>query len=80
MAEDNKVTTEVKESKDTGEIKKKGLLDGLNNSPIGGLFGGRPWILLIVVVFVVLILLLVIVTSLAGRNGILKGLKWRLEI
>ena len=69
MAEDNKVTTEVKESKDTGEIRKKGLLDGLNNSPIGGLFGGRPWILLIAVAFVVLILLLVIVTSLTGKKG-----------
>lgn len=69
MAEDNKVTTEVKDSKDIGEIRKKGLLDGLNNSPIGGLFGGRPWILLIAVAFVVLILLLVIVASLAGRKG-----------
>ena len=75
MAEEKKepVEEKVNVSSDTGENKVKGLLNGLNNSPIGGLFGGRPWILLIVVALVIVILLIVIIASLAGRKSQSSG-------
>ncbi len=75
MAEEKKepVAKKAKEGIDAGENKEKGLLSGLNNSPIGGLFGGRPWILLIAVAFVIVILLIVIIASIAGRNGGSQG-------
>ena len=70
MAEETKEKKDDKEKVvDTSENRKKGLLDALNSSSIGGLFGGRPWILLIVIGFVLFVLLFVVLVSVFGRKN-----------
>ena len=46
----------------------KSLFGGIGDK-IGGLFGGRTWILFVLIGFVVLVLVLVLVVALSGKGG-----------